>query len=231
LWSSLNLFNKTPFLMQITTTIIAPTPLLAANFVILGRMIDALGRQYSRIPSKWYTAIFCTADVVALVVQGTGGGLASTALDQGRDPNKGGNIILGGIVFQLVVILLYAACAAEFYYRFIKDIPAKPGAENAPRGVLTKRMTWMSVALFLSSFLLVVRAIYRTIELANGWTGTVIRTQVYFNVFDGAMITLAMYTTNILHPGVLLKGLKPTSDVVPIQEKVIPLDSSSSSAA
>ena len=46
-----------------------------------------------------------------------------------------------------------------------------------------------------------IRSIYRTIELVNGWTGNVITNQVYFNVFDGAPIVLAMVTLNLFHPG------------------------------
>jgi hypothetical protein len=42
----------TPYKMQITTTILAPTPLLAANFVILGSIILILGPQYSRLPPR-----------------------------------------------------------------------------------------------------------------------------------------------------------------------------------
>lgn len=38
---------------RITTTIIAPTPLVAANFIILGKVIDKLGRQYSRLKPMW----------------------------------------------------------------------------------------------------------------------------------------------------------------------------------
>lgn len=38
---------------RITTTIIAPTPLIAANFVILGRIIKRLGQQYSRLSAMW----------------------------------------------------------------------------------------------------------------------------------------------------------------------------------
>jgi hypothetical protein len=61
----------------------------------------------------------------------------------------------------------------------------------------------------------------------NGWTGKVISTQWLFSawsffffsflnltviignyadVFDGAMIVLAMYTLNLLHPGIYLRG-------------------------
>ena len=66
---------------------------------------------------------------------------------------------------------------------------------------------------------------YRTIELSNGWNGRIISTQVlfstyldlvfnttvltahaltYLDVLDGAMVTLAIYTVNIAHPGWLL---------------------------
>jgi len=59
-------------------------------------------------------------------------------------------------------------------------------------------------ALIFSTICLFIRAVYRTIELADGWNGRIISTQVYFNVLDGAMVTLAMYTLNLAHPGVLL---------------------------
>ena len=71
---------------------------------------------------------------------------------------------------------------------------------------------------------------YRTIELADGWNGKIISTQVLFSAFpsklfvntvlmesnsfffadvlDGAMITLAMYTMNFAHPGLLLGRIK-----------------------
>jgi hypothetical protein len=80
----------------------------------------------------------------------------------------------------------------------------------------------------ISKFLVkrgLIRAIYRVIELAGGWDGRVIETEVYFSTFfpllsiysgahlfihlrsdvlDGAMITLAMFTLNFFHPGCLL---------------------------
>lgn len=65
-------------------------------------------------------------------------------------------------------------------------------------------------------------AVYRTIELSDGWAGRIIKTQRLFsehinavNVhyililnisdwLDGGMITLAMYSANAAHPGRLL---------------------------
>ncbi|KAJ3927553.1 MAG: hypothetical protein NXY57DRAFT_1042324 [Lentinula lateritia] len=60
LWSNQNLPNSTAFTMQITCTIMGPTPLLAANFIILAGIIRKIGDCYS---------------------QGGGGGIASAAKD------------------------------------------------------------------------------------------------------------------------------------------------------
>jgi hypothetical protein len=62
----------------------------------------------------------------------------------------------------------------------------------------------MVLGLGLSSILLLIRAIYRQAELAEGWTGKIIETEWLFNLFDGGMVTLAIYTINVLHPGYLM---------------------------
>ncbi|KAJ2915435.1 hypothetical protein MD484_g4983, partial [Candolleomyces efflorescens] len=139
-WSHSEPNNLAPFQIQIIATIIAPTPLLAATFVIFGEIIRRIGQTYSRLSPRTYTVLFCTFDVISLVVQGLGGGLAATAdpLTNGRDPELGARVMLAGIAFQL--------------------------------------------------------------ELADGWNGRIIRTELYFNVLDGAMVVLAIYTLNIVHP-------------------------------
>lgn len=63
----------------------------------------------------------------------------------------------------------------------------------------------MLVGAGITTIWVVIRSIYRTIELADGWTGQIITTQVYFNVLDGAPIVLAMATLNVFHPGWLLR--------------------------
>ncbi|KAF9479945.1 RTA1 like protein, partial [Pholiota conissans] len=245
LWSAFSPPLSSPFEMQITATIIAPTPLLAANFVIFGAIIQLLGTQYSRLSPKWYTILFCTCDVISLVVQAVGGGKAATAAGTGEDPtprkirmaysfnSQGGNIMLGGIAFQLLVITIYALCAMEFYVRYARDWPVRKSPINKENEAIpqpmTNKISWMTAALVFSTTCLFIRAVYRTIELSDGWGGRIIGTEVYFNALDGAMITLAMYTINILHPGLLLgRGMGvekekthpiPSSGVNSIREK------------
>jgi len=176
-----------------------------------------------------YTIIFCIADVVALIVQAIGGATASRAVTQGKNPDKGGHVMLGGIVFQMIAIVFYTMLAMEFLTRVILRRPVHPKAqppavepkpESANNNVVhpvvesqeTHDVPWQQVRLVVlglgfSTLCILIRSVYRTIELSNGFEGFIIHQQQLFNWLDGAMIVLALATWNILHPGRLL----PTS--------------------
>ncbi|KAJ7042169.1 RTA1-like protein [Mycena alexandri] len=217
LWSSFNPFLSDPFMMQITTTIISPTPLIAVNFILLSRIVERLGLRYSFISARWYSIVFVSCDIVALVIQGAGGGLAASA-DTVSGSALGANIMLGGIVFQFVAIIAYTTCGVEFLRRYMHDLPthgqAALGSRKSP---LTPRMRLLIGALAFSTLVLFIRSVYRIIELSGGWTGRVIQTQVYFLVLDGGMVTLAIYTMNIFHPGRLLGS--PSENLDEVSEK------------
>ncbi|KAI8990402.1 RTA1-domain-containing protein [Trametes punicea] len=198
-------YSLNPFIIQITTTIIAPTPLIAASFIILGEIIQRMGPDYSRLNSKWYTIIFLSCDLIALIVQAVGGAKASIAVKQGNDPGPGGHIMLAGVVFQLAALVVYVALASEFLLRFAYDHPFNR-ATGAPARAehVEKKIKFMIAGLALEAVFLFIRSIYRTAELTEGWRGKIITTETYFNVFDAAMIVLAMVTLSLFHPGYLL---------------------------
>ncbi|KAJ7112088.1 RTA1-like protein [Mycena epipterygia] len=203
LWSSISPIANTPFTIQISTTIIAPTPLLAASFIILSRVVQQLGTSYSLLTPKWYTLLFLPCDIIALVVQGVGGGIASSA-NTLSGANMGAHIMLGGIAFQFVVIIVFSAIGLDFVRRYIRDKPRHADSDGT-RGVLTPRLKIMLAALTFSTTVLFIRSVYRIIELSGGWEGRVIHTEVYFNVLDGGMVVLAIFTLNFAHPGLLLQ--------------------------
>ncbi|KAJ6496238.1 RTA1-like protein [Mycena sanguinolenta] len=201
LWSSITPIDKTPFTIQISSTIIAPTPLLAATFVIMARVIDQLGTSYSRLTPMWYTIVFLPCDIISLVVKGIGGGMASSAPDL-SGANRGGRVMLGGIAFQFLVIIIFSALVCDFTLRYLFDRPVR--TEGGQRGILTPRLKTMLIALVFSTVVLFIRSVYRLIELSGGWEGRIIHTEVYFNVLDGGMVTLAIFTFNFVHPGIFL---------------------------
>lgn len=210
LWSSYETYKRGPFLIQIVSTIIGPTPLLAANFVVLGEIIRRLGTQYSRLGPRFYTIIFCSFDVISLAFQAVGGATAASAEYNDRETaDRGGNIMLGGIVFQLFTITVYSILASEFFYRLLRNRPiakSSPADARSPTatpagGELTTLIKYMVGTLAFTILCLFIRAIYRTIELADGWKGRIITTEVYFNVLDGAMVVLAMIALDFVHLG------------------------------
>jgi len=221
-WSSKNPSDLNAYLMQITTTIIAPTFLIAANFIILGRLIRNIGTQYSRLKPNMYAIVFCLADLVALVIQAVGGAKASLAVENGNDPEAGGHIMLAGIVFQMASIVVYTGLAIELLTRVLTNRPVlvsdsttlvdekeleteEKGQQSYQGGILTRKTKVVIAQLAISTLFIFIRSVYRTIELTNGWTGKIIHTQVLFNVLDGTMILIAMIDLNILHPGFFLE--------------------------
>ena len=96
--------------MQITTLIIAPTFFAATAYVVLGSLINH-HPTLSRVRPRIYITIFVCADITSLVIQAVGGALASIASGQTDGNTKPGtNIMVAGIVFQLVSIcLLYTS--------------------------------------------------------------------------------------------------------------------------
>ncbi|CEL59946.1 putative protein C17G6,02c OS=Schizosaccharomyces pombe (strain 972 / ATCC 24843) GN=SPAC17G6.02c PE=4 SV=1 [Rhizoctonia solani AG-1 IB] len=184
----------------------------AAAFIILPKIINELGTEYNRMPARLYSTIFITADVTALVIQAIGGAMASIA-DTLDGAERGGRIMLGGIIIQLVAVITYTLLGIEFVLRVRLDRPVRSiltneqhkhaGWVNIPRNIVR-----MLVGLAIATLFITVRSIYRTIELTDGWNGTIISTEKWFNWFDAAPVAVAMLTFNAFHPGCFLRNME-----------------------
>lgn len=73
----------------------------AGLFFTLGTLTNRLGTHYIFLRPKIFSSIFIGCDVVSLVIQAVGGADASISFQQGRDPEKGAKIMVGGIIFQI----------------------------------------------------------------------------------------------------------------------------------
>ncbi|KAJ7679559.1 hypothetical protein DFH06DRAFT_1316463 [Mycena polygramma] len=69
LWSSFSPSFYNPFMMQIVSTIISPTPLIAVNFILLSWIVTRLGPCYARLTPVRYAVVFLTCDIVSLMIQ------------------------------------------------------------------------------------------------------------------------------------------------------------------
>ncbi|KAI0881328.1 RTA1-domain-containing protein [Annulohypoxylon maeteangense] len=178
-WSAECPYNRNAFLIQITTLIIGPVFYTAALYVLLGMFIKALGREYSILSARMYTIVFMTSDTVSLVVQAVGGAMASTASSKGNDPKLGTNIMVAGVIFQLVAMTIFTIFTLDFLRR-----SAKFGMPQEYNKII--------VALFISLAAIFARSIFRAIELMEGWNGYLMMHEPYFIALDGALMVLAV---------------------------------------
>jgi len=192
-WSSQCPYADTPFLMQISTLIIAPTFFTAGIYILLGRFISLLGRESSLLSPALYLWIFCSCDFLSLVIQAVGGGMASEASnDINGDTKPGTDIMVAGIIIQMSSITVFVFLALDFLRRTIRQYILRS---------MKRTMVPLLYAMMLSIIFIYVRSIYRTIELLQGWNGYLITTEIFFVMLDGAMMVPAVMVFNIIHPG------------------------------
>lgn len=107
--------------------------------------------------------------------------------------------MLAGLGFQVFTLALFMLLCAEYTYRVIRnknelnDTHAKLRASKKFRGFL--------IALALSTICIMVRSVYRVIEMAQGWDGALIKDENLFFILEGVMVTMAVLVFNLLHPG------------------------------
>lgn len=62
---------------------------MAGNYILLGVLIRSFGQGYCRLSPKTYVVLFLSGDLLSLIIQGAGGGMAAGASTL-EDANTGG---------------------------------------------------------------------------------------------------------------------------------------------
>jgi hypothetical protein len=197
-------FDNNDFLMYLVTLTIAPALLTAAIYLCLSRIIIVYGQHLSRFKPRTYTLVFCTCDIISLVLQALGGAIASTA-NTVSSSDLGKNIMLAGLGFQVFSLILFGLASGEFALRVLKG----KGTWN-PRYielVNSKLFKSFLVGLVIASVTIFARSVYRCIELSGGFNGTLfVSDEALFMVMEGVMLVLATTCLTLLHPAVCFQG-------------------------
>lgn len=205
--------NLDAFLAQTVTLIIAPSFFSAALYIIFGRIIHIVGKQYSILAPKWYTIIFVIADLISLIVQAVGGGQAAVAAKTNSDTTNGTHIMVAGICFQMFTMSVYVFFVLFYIFRLSKN-----------KVQLTRKMKVFIIGMSIITLMIFIRCIYRTVELLAGWSGYIITHEIYFACLDGLPMIIAFITFNIFHPGQYITNDKKIAiDDNISQEKPIPM--------
>jgi RTA1 like protein len=177
-----NPYSMVGFNIQICCLIIAPAFIAAGIYLTLKHIVICFGEEVSYLKPRFYTWLFISCDLLSLILQGAGGGIAATSDNDRSLQRVGNNLMMAGIVFQVVTLLIFAAMAGLYYFRLSRSTtPLSASAENVKRSPRFK--------LFLGGFMLAfvtifIRCVYRIAEMAGGWQNPIMQNELDFIVLD-----------------------------------------------
>jgi hypothetical protein len=97
-----NPWSSTGFKIQICCLILSPSFLAAGIYLTLKHLVIYFGPEMSRIKPALYTWFFISCDIVSIIAQAAGGGVASA--ETKTLVNVGDDIMIAGIAFQVASV-------------------------------------------------------------------------------------------------------------------------------
>ncbi|KAM3080870.1 hypothetical protein ACMFMG_004829 [Clarireedia jacksonii] len=212
-WSSIG------FQIQISCLIFSPTFVVAGIYITLQRMVQTFGTAKSRIPVRLYTGMFITFDFISLLLQAIGGGIAASADEDEGLRDKGTDLMIAGIVWQVATLIFFAALVIDYFVRTrrsLDDVPADAQvlATEKPFKLFVLGVTVAFVTIF-------GRCIYRIAEMVGGWANPIMRDEAGFVVMEGFMIVIAVLCLTVFHPGYCFPQITRRSKESEIESEIV----------
>ena len=121
---------------------------------------------------------------------------------KGNGSMLGANIIVGGLVLQLLFFSIFIAVAVAFDHA----MHASPTARSTNREVANWRKHLK--VLYVASGLIMVRNIVRVVEYAQGNSGYLLSHEFFLYVFDAVLMLVVMVILNVWHPSEIVAFAK-----------------------
>ncbi|KAK0640701.1 RTA1 like protein-domain-containing protein [Cercophora newfieldiana] len=199
-------FTLGPYIVQTLLILLAPALFAASIYMVLGRLIRMLqAEKHSLIRINWLTKVFVLGDVLSFLAQSGGGGILAKAGSK-EDQDLGNLIVLAGLGIQVVFFGLFIITTIIFHVRIAKNPTAKSFSVTVP----WRMFIWV---LYFSSFLILIRSVFRMVEFGMGYDGLFHQHEAFLFALDGALMFLTCASFLWYHPGRILVDYK--NDRVP----------------
>lgn len=180
-------FSQNGFLIQICCLTLAPAFFSASIYFCLADIVRLFGEEASWIKPQHYAWIFIPCDLVSLILQGTGGGLASVAADKGTDQAPGTNTMIAGLAFQVITLVVFIFLTLGFIVRTMQSraLQEKEMGARPKLPIRRDRLVTFAVPFTVAIVTIFTRCVYRVAELSGGWDGDLIHEEVTFVILEG----------------------------------------------
>ncbi|PMD53612.1 RTA1 like protein, partial [Hyaloscypha bicolor E] len=192
-------FSFNYFLIYLICLTIGPTLLSAALYLCLARIIVSYGIEHSRFQPRTYAITFMSCDFTSLVLQSIGGGITSTSGNKVTS-DTGVHIMVAGLALQVFSLILFMVLCLEFGWHVRHS--RKDFRERFADLRSTDAFRAFKYALAISTTAIVIRSVYRVVELSGGFGGALANNQAAFMVLEGSMVIIAVLAMTVFHPGI-----------------------------
>ncbi|CAE7201213.1 hypothetical protein PTNB73_05943 [Pyrenophora teres f. teres] len=205
--------KEDPFLISWLMILLAPSFLAAASYTAFSRVIwfscpiHALNFQTLWCFPRWITSTFVTFDLFSFVVQLIGASQISRQYDRSpsgsrtissseRNALPGRVILVLGLVLQMMCFISFSIISMRYFY-----LSRHWSAHDLGDMHLWRKLSY---TINLSSVLIALRAVYRTMEIPHDRDYGLLYLQSHewcFWVFDAAPVLLVLAVFAVWHPG------------------------------
>ncbi len=170
-----------PYIIQSIFLLLAPVLFAASLYMTYGRCVRAIdGHECSPSSALWTTRLFILGDCFSFLVQGAGAGM----LAKGGDPTVPRDIVLVGLIIQVLMFGVFICVAVRFNIQYRKKGRAERFLDVPWQASLTM--------LYITSVAVMVRNIFRVAQYAAGNDAYLMATEWPVYVFDGVLMLFTM---------------------------------------
>jgi hypothetical protein len=191
------------FMPEELLILLSPIWINAFAYMILGRMIYYFlpEKKVFGISASRFALLFVCMDILAFIIQGIGGSMASNPGQSQKSILLGLHIYMGGIGIQEFFILFFVSAAIAFHRRLL-------ALEREGQLAHLGKPNWRPLlyTLYASLALITVRIIFRLVQYTAGFTSDIPRHEAYFYCLEAFPMAVTVWLFNITHPGRTLIG-------------------------
>jgi hypothetical protein len=115
--SSTDITNMDDFLDQIICLTLAPAFFMGGVYYLLAKLAMVYGPEFSLLKPMHYSLVFIICDLISIVIQAAGGGIAAIAVENNDDTTPGTHVMVAGMAFQVFSMVIFILLFGHFMYR------------------------------------------------------------------------------------------------------------------
>ncbi|KAE9410615.1 RTA1-like protein [Gymnopus androsaceus JB14] len=191
--------SKGIYIVEYLFVVLSPCAFIAAEYVLLGRLARYLRcDKYLLVTPRRITITFISSDITTFLIQACGGALSISANDEPL-ALAGSRVFLAGLALQLLSFSIFTCIFLVFLYRVRKY---EPEIYTKDQGLVWYK-DWRALTgiMIVSCIGILIRSVYRCVELGQGFQGFLATTERFFYGLDTLPLFIAIVVYLPFWPG------------------------------